>query len=143
MKIVIIDGQGGGLGRSLVEEISKRLPKAELIVIGTNAAATANMLKGATEKTNIIGATGENPVIFNSRFADIIVGPIGIVMANAIVGEITPKMAEAVSSSQAKIILIPMNRCRAVVVGVESKKFAEYITEAVDLVCEEEKICSL
>lgn len=127
MKIMIMDGQGGGIGRSLVEELSEKFPQAQLIAVGTNATATANMMKGGTSN----GATGENAVVYNSSRVDVIVGPIGIVMANAMLGEITPKMAEAVSSSDAKLILIPMNKCHVTVVGLESKKPGDYVAEAV------------
>lgn len=128
MRIVVIDGQGGGVGKSLVEALRESCPHAELIAVGTNAAATANMMKGGT----VNGATGENAVVYNCGRADVIVGPMGIVMANAMLGEITPKMAEAVSSSEASLFLIPMNKYHATVVGVESKKLAEYIEEAVE-----------
>ncbi len=128
MKIMIMDGQGGGVGRSLVEEIRVKYPDAELIAVGTNATATSNMMKGGTA----LGATGENAVIYNSSRVDAIVGPVGIVAANAMLGEITPKMAQAVASSNAKILLIPMNRCHVQVMGVESKKLGDYIKEAVD-----------
>ena len=119
MKIMIMDGQGGGVGRSLVEELHKAYPEAELIAVG---------MRGGTA----LGATGENAVIYNSRQADVIAGPIGIVMANAMLGEITPKMAEAVSSSEAEIVLIPMSRCNASVMGVESRKLSDYVKEAVE-----------
>ena len=89
MKIMIMDGQGGGVGRSLVEALRSRYPDVELIVVGTNAAATANMMKGGAA----IGATGENAVVYNSARVDVILGPIGIIMANAMLGEITPRMA--------------------------------------------------
>ncbi len=125
---MVMDGQGGGIGRNLVEELRAAYPEAELIAVGTNAAATANMMKGGTT----LGATGENAVVYNSRYVDVIVGPIGIVMANAMLGEITPKMAEAVSSSEAKIFLIPMSRCNAAIMGVESRKLSDYIKEAVE-----------
>ena len=128
MKIMIMDGQGGGVGKSLVEALAQACPKAELIAVGSNATATANMMKGGT----VNGATGENAVIYNSQRVDVIVGPIGIVLANAMLGEITPKMAEAVASSDAKLILIPMNRFHATVVGVETWKLADYIKEAVE-----------
>lgn len=125
-----MDGQGGGVGKSLVEELRAAYPEAELIAVGTNAMATANMMKGGTA----LGATGENAVLYNSSRADVIAGPIGIVMANAMLGEITPKMAEAVASSEARILLIPMSRCNAAVMGVESKKLADYIKEVVEKV---------
>lgn len=132
MRIVVIDGQGGGVGKALIEALSTACPKAELIAVGTNATATANMMKGGT--TN--GATGENAVMYNCARADVIVGPMGIVMANAMLGEITPKMAEAVSSAEAELFLIPMNRCHACIVGIENKRLADYIKEAVDKIVE-------
>ena len=123
-----MDGQGGGVGKSLVEELHSAYPEAELIAVGTNAAATANMMRGGTA----LGATGENAVVYNSSRVDVIVGPIGIVMANAMLGEVTPQMAEAVASSEAKILLIPMSRCNAAVMGVESRKLSDYVKEAVE-----------
>lgn len=135
MRIVIIDGQGGGVGKALIEALATACPQAELVAVGTNATATANMMKGGTAN----GATGENAVIYNCGRADVIVGPMGIVMANAMLGEITPRMAETVSSSEAALLLIPMNRCHATIVGVENKKLAEYIKEAVDRIVELQK----
>ncbi len=132
MVIMVMDGQGGGVGRSLVEEICLKYPDAELVAVGTNAAATSNMMKGGTAA----GATGENAVIYNSRRADVIVGPIGIVMADVMLGEITPKMAEAVATSGAEILLIPMSRCGAAVMGVESRRLGDYIKEAVEKIAE-------
>lgn len=123
-----MDGQGGGVGRSLVEELHSRYPEAELIAVGTNATATANMMKGGTAN----GATGENAVVYNSARVDAILGPIGIVMANAMLGEITPRMAEAVASSDVPILLIPMSRCNAQVMGVENRKLADHIREAAE-----------
>lgn len=127
MRIVVIDGQGGGVGRLLVEQLVQVCRDAEVIAVGSNAMATANMMKGGTAN----GATGENAVVYNCSRADVIVGPMGIVMANAMLGEISPKMAEAVAGSDAALFLIPMNRYHATVVGVESKKMTEYINEAV------------
>ena len=128
MKIMVMDGQGGGVGRSLIEELRSRYPEAELIAVGTNATATSNMMKGGTSE----GATGENAVVYNSARVDAILGPIGIVMANAMLGEITPRMAEAVASSDAPVLLIPMSRCNAQVMGVENRKLADNIREAVE-----------
>ena len=104
------------MGKSLVEELRSAYPEAELIAVGTNATATANMMKGGTA----LGATGENAVLYNSSRVDVIVGPIGIIMANAMLGEITPGMAEAVATRAARSLLIPMSRCNAAVLGVES-----------------------
>lgn len=128
MKILVIDGQGGGVGKALVEKVNSRIKNADIIVVGTNSTATVNMMKGAA----VSGATGENAVVYNCKSADVIVGPIGIIMANAMLGEITPKMAEAVSSSGAHIFLVPMNQCHAQVVGVQEKKLTEYLEEIAD-----------
>ncbi len=116
------------MGRSLVEALSERCPQAEIVAVGTNAAATSNMMKGGV----CVGATGENAVIYNCKRADVIVGPIGIVMANAMLGEITPAMAEAVASCDIPVILIPMSRCNAQVTGVEERKLTDHISEAAD-----------
>ena len=128
MKIMVMDGQGGGVGRSLIEELRSKYPDAELIAVGTNATATSNMMKGGTNE----GATGENAVVYNSARVDAILGPIGIVIANAMLGEITPRMAEAVAASDVPILLIPMSRCNAQVMGVENRKLADHIREAVE-----------
>lgn len=127
-KIMVVDGQGGGVGRSLAEALLERLPQAEILVAGANGAATANMMKAGS----VAGATGENAVVFNSGRVDVIVGPVGIVMANAMLGEITPQMAKAISSSEAALFLIPMNKCHVTIVGMENKKLSEYIKEAVE-----------
>jgi hypothetical protein len=133
MKIIIIDGQGGKLGKILVEQLKQAMPEQTLIAIGTNTIATLAMLKaGATH-----GATGENPVVYNCATADIIVGPIGIIKPNALLGEITPTMAAAVGNSPARKILIPMVKCDMTVVGVQDLSLTDYTQLAV------EKIVSL
>lgn len=138
MEVLVIDGQGGGVGRLLVERIAEQFQDANIIACGTNSMATANMLKGA----KISGATGENAVVYNARRADVIVGPVGIVMANAMLGEITPRMAEAVTDSHARVILIPMNRCQTKIVGVQEKKISEYVDEVIGMMKNEmDKIC--
>ena len=116
MKIMIIDGQGGRIGKILVEELLKKDLPCSLLVIGTNALATAAMLKGGAQEA----ATGENPVIFNAPDMDYILGPIGICLANSLNGEITSRMAEAVSSSRARKILIPMSKCNHFVAGTDT-----------------------
>ncbi len=115
MRILVIDGQGGRLGRKLTEEIRKALPEAEITAIGTNSIATENMMKSDCADHL---ATGENAVIVGARNADMIVGPVGIATADAMLGEISPAMANAVASSSAYRVLIPMNLCRTYVAGV-------------------------
>ena len=129
MHILVIDGQGGRMGSALTEQIKHALPDAEVIAIGTNSLATTAMLRAGADAA----ATGENPVVVNSQWADVIVGPIGIITANALLGEITPKMAAAVSESQAQKILLPVNRCAVRVVGVQEKTLSEYVRETVTI----------
>lgn len=129
-KIAVIDGQGGKIGRQLCDVLSEKLPQAEIIAVGTNSIATGNMLKGSVSQ----GATGENPVIVAARSADIIVGPIGIVIADSLHGEITPAMAVAIGQSAAEKILIPVNRCNNQVVGTKPMSVNELILEAVNLI---------
>ena len=117
MEILVIDGQGGGLGRQLVAAVKKAVPQAVVTAIGTNSAATSAMLKAGADRA----ATGENAVVVGCRRADVILGPIGIVMADALLGEITPAMAQAVAQSDARRILIPANRCDTLVVGVSGQ----------------------
>lgn len=125
MKIVIIDGQGGRLGALVTEEIKRHLPQLSLLAIGTNSAATAAMLKAGAD----LGATGENPVIVAARDADVIIGPIGILAADALLGEVTPAMAVAVGQSPATKLLLPMNRCQNQVIGVKPLSMTELVTE--------------
>lgn len=135
MKILVIDGQGGKLGAQIITNLKqKNNPLIEITAVGTNALATEAMLKA---KPNII-ATGENPVVVNSRYADIIIGPIGIVIADSLYGEITPKMALAVSQSKAVKLLIPMNKCGNIIVGVTDnlledsfKQINDYIDKSI------------
>ncbi len=114
MYITIIDGHGGLLGAQLVKEIIAQIPNANITAVGTNANATAAMLKAGAKQA----ATGENPVIVACRKADVIVGPIGIVIADSLLGEVTEKMAVAVGKADAVRILIPMNKCDNLIAGV-------------------------
>ena len=134
MIILVIDAQGGGIGRQLVLSVKQALPDAEILAVGTNAAATAAMLKAGASSA----ATGENAVVVCSRKADIIVGPIGIVIADSMLGEITPKMALAVAQSSAKRILIPFSHCDTVIAGTETASTTELIQKAVT---EVQKLC--
>lgn len=128
VKITIIDGQGGRIGKSVIEQIKKKHSDLELYAIGTNSIATSAMLKAGAD----YGATGDNAVIVNAADSDIIVGPIGIVFANALLGEITPAIATAVSASKAYKILIPVNRCNHFVAGCAEAPMSEYIRIAVE-----------
>ena len=132
MRIIVIDGQGGGIGRSLTEKLRAELPEAELVAVGTNAPATANMMRAGAG----VGATGENAVVFNCAHTDVIVGPLGIILADAMLGEITPRMAHAVAASRAKKVLIPAAKQHMTIVGVEDLPLSRYIDEAVACVRE-------
>ncbi|NLT40269.1 MAG: DUF3842 family protein [Clostridiales bacterium] len=127
MNIVIIDGQGGQLGAQLVKEITARCQNVDLTAIGTNAVATAAMLKAGAKNV----ATGENPVVVACRKADIIIGPVGIVIADSLLGEVTEKMALAIGRADAVRVLIPMNKCENIVAGVPNLNTGALIADAV------------
>lgn len=127
-KIVVIDGQGGRLGRMIVAGIRAAELPCELLAVGTNSIATANMLKAGADA----GATGENPVVVACRDADVIVGPVGILSADALLGEVTPAMAEAIGRSGATRLLLPVNLCATRVVGVRDLSFSELVAAAVE-----------
>ena len=128
MNLLIIDGQGGQLGAQLVKEITTQFPSITVTAIGTNATATAAMMKAGANQV----ATGENPVVVACRTADVILGPIGIVIADSLIGEVTPKMAVAVGQAQATRILIPMNKCDNLIAGVSSRSTAAVIADAIE-----------
>ena len=122
--VVVIDGQGGGIGSTIIKKLREGYSEQiEIIALGTNAVATANMLKAGANR----GASGQNAIVQTSRHADMIVGPISIVMANAMLGELTPSMAEAIASSSARKILIPLSQENVVVVGVSSNPLPKLI----------------
>lgn len=128
MKIVVIDGQGGRLGQLVVESIKKENIDAPVYAIGTNSIATSGMLKAGAN----YGATGENPVIVACRDADVIIGPIGILAADSLLGEITPAMALAVGQSKAVKLLLPVNHCNNRVVGIRQLTMNDIVKEAVE-----------
>ena len=129
MKVLIIDGQGGGLGRQLVSAVKEKCPEAEVLAVGTNSTATGAMLRAGADQA----ATGENAVLVACRRADVIIGPIGIVIADSMLGEITPAMAAAVGQSQARRILLPVNQCDNLVVGAADLSMADKVREAAEL----------
>ena len=126
---MIIDGQGGGLGRQLVTAVKEKCPEAEVLAVGTNSTATGAMLRAGADQA----ATGENAVLVACRRADVIIGPIGIVIADSMLGEITPAMAAAVGQSQARRILLPVNQCDNLVVGAADLSMADKVREAAEL----------
>ena len=134
MNILSIDAQGGGIGRQLVSAVKQALPEATVTAVGTNSAATAAMRKAGADQS----ATGENAVIVGCRKADVIVGPIGIVIADALLGEITPAMALAVGQSSARRVLIPVNHCDNIVAGVSDLSLGHLIQSALE---EIRKVC--
>lgn len=126
MNVLIIDGQGGQLGSQIIKGIINQYPDIDLTAVGTNAAATTAMVKAGAKKA----ATGENPIIVACRKADVIIGPIGIVIADALLGEITPDAAKAVGQSDAVRILIPINKCENLVAGVTNLTLTSLIEDA-------------
>ena len=131
-RALVIDGQGGMLGRQMAEATRRLLPEAEITAVGTNSIATSAMLKAGADR----GATGENSVIVCASDADIIVGPVGIVIADSLLGEITAAMAAAVGRSSAHKILIPVNKCNNIIIGVNDKSTSDLIREAIEKIKE-------
>lgn len=127
MRIAVIDGQGGGIGRSIVEKIKAGVPNVEILALGTNSAATGQMLKAGADE----GATGENAIVHNMNYVDVIVGVIGILNANSMMGELSPRMACAIGESRAFKVLLPVNRCNIHVVSVEEATLNVHIENAV------------
>ena len=127
MNIIVIDGQGGRMGAQLIEGIRTAGLPLDVTAIGTNVLATSAMLKAGADR----GATGENPVIVACRSAQVILGPIGILAADSLLGEITPAMAVAVGQSSAVKLLLPVNQCKNIVVGTQQMTLAQLVAEAV------------
>lgn len=127
MRIIVIDGQGGGIGKSLVEQLKKQLSSQhEILGIGINALATAAMVKAGADG----GATGESAVCYNCAHADIIIGPIGLVLVGSMLGEVSAQIANAVASSEAEKVLIPVSRCHAHIAGVKDQPMGRFIEDA-------------
>ena len=128
MNILVIDAQGGGIGRQLVAKLLERIPEADIIAAGTNSMATNAMIKAGAKKA----ATGENAIRYCASQAEIITGPIGILVANAMLGEISPAIAESVGSSTAPKVLIPTAHCNTIIAGTKALPVKDSIEDAVD-----------
>ena len=131
--VVVVDGQGGGMGRGLVESIKKKWPKIHVRAVGTNSLATSAMLRAGADD----GATGENAVVFNARQADLLLGPIGILTPNGLLGEVSPAMAGAVGASEAVKILLPSQRCSIRLAAGDPQPLQFYLDQALRLLEEE------
>lgn len=132
MNVLVIDGQGGGLGRQLITEIKNTCPGVEITAVGTNVLATNNMIKAEADQA----ATGENSIKVACKKADVIVGAIGIVIADSMLGEITAEIARTVGSADAKRVLIPVNICDNIVVGVNDQSMSKLVKSAANYVKE-------
>lgn len=130
MQILVVDAQSGGIGKQLVSMLKQRVEGAVVTAVGTNSLATSAMLRAGADSA----ATGENAVIVCARKADVIVGPVGIVIADALLGEITPAMAAAIGQSRAKRVLIPINHCDNLIAGVPDLSVSHLIQSAIDLI---------
>lgn len=130
MNILVIDGKGGGIGKRIISKMLQEevIDSSEVIAVGTNSTATTQMISVG----NIQGATGENSVVYLAKQADFIIGPIAILAANSMLGEITPKMAQAIATSNAKKILIPINRCNISMVGIKDINLNDMIKELIN-----------
>ena len=138
MKILVIDAQGGGVGKQLIAAIKQNVQDAVITAVGTNSTATAAMLKAGAD----YAATGENAVVVACRKADVIIGPVGIVIADALLGEITPVMAAAVARSDAKRILLPFNHCDNMIVGVSDFHVGRLVLGAVTELVRMQSACN-
>ena len=133
--VAVIDGQGGGMGRGLVEAVKKKWPQLHVRALGTNALATAAMLRSGADD----GATGENAVVFNAHRADVLLGPIGVLTPNGLLGEVSPAMAAAIGGSEAVKILLPSKRCSIRLAVGEPQPLQFYLDQAMRLLGEELK----
>ena len=130
MKILVIDGMGGGIGKAIVERLVREKRDYSILAAGTNAIATSAMHKAGADQA----ASGENAIVYNCSRVDVIIGSFGIVLANSMLGEITPPIAEAISSSEAVKILIPTSKCNAHIVGLRELPTAHYIDEIPEII---------
>ncbi|MGI6168795.1 MAG: DUF3842 family protein [Christensenellales bacterium] len=129
MEIVVIDGQGGGIGRALVEKLRARIPNVRILALGTSALATAAMLKAGADQ----GASGDSAILFNAKNARLIMGAVGILSPYAMLGELSPKVAAAVAKSSAEKILVPYNKCNIKIAGTQNCSLSSLIDAAVEM----------
>lgn len=133
MIIVVMDGQGGGIGAAIIKGLREKLGSdPEILALGTNSIATSRMMKAGANR----GATGENAIVRTCRTADVVIGPVAIIIANSMMGEVTPRMSEAVSSSKARKILIPLTQENVAIVGVEGEPLPHMVMKAVNMLKE-------
>jgi len=131
MVVAVIDGQGGGVGKSIVEKLKVAMPDIKILALGTNSAATGQMLRAGADE----GATGENAIVYNMKHVDIVCGVVAILSANAMMGELSPKMAEAIGASDARKVLIPLNRCHINIVSIDQTlNLSQHIDNAVNTI---------
>lgn len=139
MKVLVIDAQGGGVGKQLITAMKQSMQDIVITAVGTNSAATSAMLKAGAD----FAATGENAVVAACRKTDVIVGPVGIVIADALLGEITPRMAVAVAQSDAKRILLPFNHCNNIIAGVSEFQVGKLVQAAVSELTKTQNSCKI
>lgn len=135
MRIMVMDGQGGGIGAAIIKGLRNRnalADKVEILALGTNSVATSRMMKAGANR----GATGENAIVLTSPKVDTIIGPLAIIMPNAMMGELTPAMAEAVSASEAKKILLPLTQEQIKLVGLTGEPLPHLVDQVVQIVKE-------
>lgn len=131
MRIAVIDGKGGGIGCQVIEKLKNlKSTGIEIIALGTNSQATSNMIRSGADN----GATGENSIVFMSHKVDLIIGPLAILAANSMMGEISPKMAEAIASSDAKKIILPVSRCNIEIIGLNNTNLKDIFNELFETV---------
>lgn len=137
LRIAVVDGQGGGIGKAIVEKLKANVQEAEILALGTNSMATGQMIRAGADE----GATGENAIVVNMTKVDVVVGVIGIIVANSMLGELTPAMSVAISGSPALKVLLPINRCNIHIVSVSDKavNLSAHIDDAVKAIREYEK----
>ncbi|MBW2076517.1 MAG: hypothetical protein DRG87_13185 [Deltaproteobacteria bacterium] len=128
---MVMDGQGGGIGRTIIRRLRDAIgEEVEILALGTNSVATSQMMKAGANR----GATGENAIVTTAPDADIIIGPLGIIIANAMMGEVTPEMSKAIGSSKALKVLIPLTQERVEIMGLSGEPLPHLIDQVIDLI---------